>query len=149
MKRKKPVKVVKGGWSPWRSEPCQSGCIAKARGKQDETKRRQWRQWRVFEPGAHRSASLPGFQKRRRSCTNPRPVNTDEGCEGPSVDVVLCKDDNVCSKTRRQKVVEYASAKCRHFATLLPDLDASGAGLQAPHEQGKGKASRVKLFGFV
>ncbi|XP_034237574.1 A disintegrin and metalloproteinase with thrombospondin motifs adt-1-like [Thrips palmi] len=109
MKRKKPVKVVKGGWSPWRSEPCQSGCIAKAR----------------------------GFQKRRRSCTNPRPVNTDEGCEGPSVDVVLCKDDNVCSKTRRQKVVEYASAKCRHFATLLPDLDAAGAGLQAPHEQGR------------
>ncbi|KAE8744445.1 hypothetical protein FOCC_FOCC008920 [Frankliniella occidentalis] len=109
MKRKKPTKVVKGGWSPWRSEPCQSGCIAKAR----------------------------GFQKRRRSCTNPRPVNTDEGCEGSSVDVVLCKDDRVCPKARRPTVVEYASAQCRHFAQLLPDLDPGGAGLQAPHEQGR------------
>ncbi|KAJ1524302.1 hypothetical protein ONE63_010813 [Megalurothrips usitatus] len=109
MKRKKPIKVVKGGWSPWRSEPCQSGCISKAR----------------------------GFQKRRRTCTNPRPVNTDEGCEGSSVDVVLCKDDHVCPKKKRPTVVEYASSQCRLFAALLPDLDPTGAGLQAPHEQGR------------
>ncbi|KAJ8880452.1 hypothetical protein PR048_016922 [Dryococelus australis] len=33
------------------------------------------------------------FQTRKRTCDNPKPVNTEEGCEGPSFDVLLCKDD--------------------------------------------------------
>ena len=31
-KKKKPIKVVKGGWSEWKSESCKSGCIEKSRG---------------------------------------------------------------------------------------------------------------------
>lgn len=32
---------------------------------------------------------------RTRTCNNPKPVNTDEGCEGPKNEAVLCKDDKV------------------------------------------------------
>ncbi|XP_049961994.1 A disintegrin and metalloproteinase with thrombospondin motifs adt-2-like [Schistocerca serialis cubense] len=105
-KRKKPPKVVKGGWSAWKPEACTSGCIIKSK----------------------------GFQRRRRSCDNPKPVNTEEGCPGPSFDVVLCKDDKLCKKSKRQTAAAYATSACGQFAKLLPELDPKAAGLQAPHE---------------
>ena len=71
---------------------------------------------------------------RKRTCTNPTPVNTDEGCDGNSFDIVLCKDDQICAKKKRQNSVQFASNKCKEFSKLLPELDPSGKGLQAPHE---------------
>lgn len=70
MEKKKPS-VIQGGWSKWRYEPCSSGCIAKGR----------------------------GYMAKRRTCNNPRPINTEDGCEGNSYEVVLCKDDKVCKIT--------------------------------------------------
>lgn len=101
-----PIKVVEGGWSDWKTEKCKSGCILKSK----------------------------GFQKRRRNCDNPRPVNTAEGCEGNSFDVVLCKDNSFCRRKKRKDVVDYASQKCKQFSEELPALDPDGKGLQAPHE---------------
>lgn len=67
MTRQKPYKVIPGGWSPWKSGQCQSGCIHKSH----------------------------GYLSKNRNCDNPKPVNTDKGCEGSSYDKVLCKDDKV------------------------------------------------------
>lgn len=105
----KPVKVVPGGWGPWKEGTCISSCIEKSK----------------------------GYLGRRRSCNNPVPVNTDKGCEGASYDVVLCKDDKVCGSTEKRKPVnDFASEKCKEFSLLLPQLDGTGVGLQAPHEEG-------------
>ncbi|KAL0279016.1 UNVERIFIED_CONTAM: hypothetical protein PYX00_000661 [Menopon gallinae] len=109
-KEEKAVKVVKGGWSNWTPVgECSSGCIKKSR----------------------------GYQPRRRTCTEPKPVNTDEGCEGPSYDVQICKDDKICSKKKRKTVTEYATEKCREFSKILPDLDPKANGLQAMHESAR------------
>lgn len=67
MTRQRPNKVIPGGWGPWKPAECHSGCISKSR----------------------------GIQTRHRECDNPKPQNTDEGCEGSSYDKVLCKDDRV------------------------------------------------------
>ncbi|XP_063221018.1 A disintegrin and metalloproteinase with thrombospondin motifs adt-1-like [Bacillus rossius redtenbacheri] len=109
MKKKKPAQVVKGGWSDWKPGKCSSGCIIKSR----------------------------GFQARKRTCDNPKPVNTEEGCEGPSFDVVLCKDDKICKKGKRRSAIDYATKACAEFSKLLPDLDSEPSGLQAPHEEGR------------
>ena len=37
----------------------------------------------------------PGAQSRRRTCDNPKPINSEEGCNGISLDFLLCKDDKV------------------------------------------------------
>lgn len=37
-----------------------------------------------------------GFKLRTRTCNNPKPVNTNEGCDGPKHESVLCKDEKVC-----------------------------------------------------
>lgn len=62
-----PPKVVPGGWGPWKKSSCTSGCIEK---------------------------SL-GYQTKQRYCSNPVPVNTDQGCEGSSYTVGLCDDTRV------------------------------------------------------
>lgn len=67
MTKQKPLATKPGGWGPWKPGKCSSGCITKSK----------------------------GFQDRRRECDNPKPVNTDEGCEGTSYDTVLCNDANV------------------------------------------------------
>lgn len=103
----KPGNVIHGGWTAWNSSACQSGCIK----------------------------SSVGYKERRRSCSNPVPVNSDQGCEGPSYDVILCKDNKVCPK--KQPVTTYASMKCKEFAQRLPELDKQSSGLQAPHEEGR------------
>ena len=63
----KPIKVVPGGWGPWKETKCSSGCIEKSR----------------------------GFQTMKRECNNPRPVSTDSGCQGSSIEFGICKDEKV------------------------------------------------------
>ncbi|XP_044735482.1 A disintegrin and metalloproteinase with thrombospondin motifs adt-1-like, partial [Chrysoperla carnea] len=105
----KPVNIIPGGWSEWNITKCKSGCIEK---------------------------SL-GYQERRRSCTNPVPVNTEEGCDGFGYDVILCKDDKICKTSKRKSVTKYATEQCRQFAKRLPELDPNSSGLQAPHEEAR------------
>lgn len=64
------MEITKGGWGQWKTNKCKSECIVKSK----------------------------GFQNRSRLCDNPRPVNTDEGCEGVAYDVHLCKDEWVTKK---------------------------------------------------
>ncbi|XP_063905245.1 A disintegrin and metalloproteinase with thrombospondin motifs adt-2-like [Zophobas morio] len=104
----KPIKVVPGGWGPWKETKCSSGCIEKSR----------------------------GFQTKKRECNNPRPVSTDSGCQGSSIEFGICKDEKLC-KNKRISVTDYASQKCQEFSKLLPELDPQGGGLQAPHEEGR------------
>ncbi|CAB3373818.1 Hypothetical predicted protein [Cloeon dipterum] len=103
----KPLTEFPGGWSAWKEDgKCSSGCIKDSKGSQNK----------------------------RRACDNPKPVNTDEGCDGPSFSVGLCDDNKMCRK--RITVEEYAAKKCKEFSKLLPELDPS-TGLQAPHETGR------------
>ncbi|XP_065209386.1 A disintegrin and metalloproteinase with thrombospondin motifs adt-1-like isoform X2 [Planococcus citri] len=101
------LKIVKGGWSDWKNVGCKSACMVKSK----------------------------GYQKKTRTCTNPAPVNTDEGCKGPAEDVQLCKDEKICKKTKRLNVVDYATFKCQEFSKLLPILEPNGTGIQAPYEE--------------
>ncbi|XP_055633094.1 A disintegrin and metalloproteinase with thrombospondin motifs adt-2-like [Toxorhynchites rutilus septentrionalis] len=103
--RKKPVQVVKGGWSDWVVEDCNSGCLERSK----------------------------GFQQRTRRCDSPKPVNTDAGCEGSTFDVVVCDDMKLCSH-RRQPIEVYASVRCREFSKLLSRLDPVGYGIQGPYD---------------
>ncbi|XP_050498393.1 A disintegrin and metalloproteinase with thrombospondin motifs adt-1-like isoform X2 [Diabrotica virgifera virgifera] len=103
----KPVKVVPGGWGPWKEGVCSSGCIEKSKGN----------------------------TSKRRLCNNPAPLNTDEGCEGSSVQFGLCNDSKVCKG--KISAVKYASQKCTEFSKLLPELESVGTGLQSPHEEGR------------
>ncbi|CAG9829104.1 unnamed protein product [Diabrotica balteata] len=103
----KPVKVVPGGWGPWKEGVCSSGCIEKSKGN----------------------------TSKRRLCNNPAPLNTDEGCEGSSVQFGLCNDSKVCKG--KISAVNYASQKCTEFSKLLPELESVGTGLQSPHEEGR------------
>ncbi|CAH1981328.1 unnamed protein product [Acanthoscelides obtectus] len=102
----KPFSSKPGGWGPWKRGECQSGCIEKSM----------------------------GYSIKRRFCNNPKPVNSDEGCVGSSMERELCSDKKIC-KAKRQPIVNYASDKCREFAQLLDELDPDGGGLQAPHEE--------------
>lgn len=101
-----PEETSAGGWSDWRTENCKSGCIQKSQ----------------------------GYIKRRRSCDNPSPKNSD--CIGNSFDVQLCKDEKLC-KRKRKSVTDFATIKCGLFSKKLPELDGKGSGLQAPHEFGR------------
>lgn len=65
--KKKPVVVKPGGWSPWKYDKCTSGCVEKSK----------------------------GYQNKQRECNNPKPINTDEGCEGSSYETALCNDRTV------------------------------------------------------
>ncbi|XP_074036827.1 A disintegrin and metalloproteinase with thrombospondin motifs adt-2 isoform X2 [Leptinotarsa decemlineata] len=103
----KPVKTVPGGWGPWKDGACNSGCLEKSM----------------------------GHTTKRRFCNNPTPINTDQGCTGNSIEFGLCTDDKICKS--KLSVVEYASKKCSQFSKVLPELDSSGSGLQAPHEEGR------------
>lgn len=42
------------------------------------------------------TVTIPGFRLRTRTCNNPKPINTNEGCEGAKSEAVLCKGDKVC-----------------------------------------------------
>uniref|UniRef100_A0A1B0EVJ6 Putativedisintegrin and metalloproteinase with thrombospondin motifs 16 n=1 Tax=Lutzomyia longipalpis TaxID=7200 RepID=A0A1B0EVJ6_LUTLO len=104
----RPQKPIReGGWSEWKKEKCASGCIDGSR----------------------------GYQARKRQCTNPRPLNTDRGCEGHSYAVDLCSDDHLCR--RRRTIEDFATAKCKEFSRKLPELDKKAPGMQAPHEPGR------------
>ncbi|XP_039277211.1 A disintegrin and metalloproteinase with thrombospondin motifs adt-2 isoform X1 [Nilaparvata lugens] len=105
----KVPKVVEGGWSKWSTEKCISGCTQKSK----------------------------GFQKKHRSCDNPRPVNTDEGCIGPTVEVALCNDEKICHGKKRLTSKELASKKCKEFGHKLKNVDGKQPGFQAPHETGR------------
>ncbi|XP_031825468.2 ADAMTS metallopeptidase stall [Nomia melanderi] len=86
-----------------------------------------WSEWR---PGPCSSGCLlksTGAQVRRRFCGS-----RSAGCGGPAYDVSLCRDDRLCKK--RRSAVEHAALRCGEFAERLPELDAKGGGLQAPHE---------------
>ncbi|XP_058814760.1 A disintegrin and metalloproteinase with thrombospondin motifs adt-1-like [Topomyia yanbarensis] len=103
--KKKPINVIKGGWSDWDIGDCNSGCLKHSR----------------------------GFQQRTRRCDNPKPVNTDTGCEGSSFDVTVCDDEQLCSN-KRQPIEVYASIRCREFSKLLSRLDPAGLGIQGPYD---------------
>ncbi|KAK9702439.1 ADAMTS cysteine-rich domain 2 [Popillia japonica] len=104
----KPITLKPGGWGPWRLSDCKSGCIEKS----------------------------TGYQIQQRDCNNPSPLNTDKGCEGLSYQHVLCEDTNIC-KTNRKSAIQYASEKCKLFASKVPELDPKGAGLQSSHENNR------------
>ncbi|XP_059475973.1 A disintegrin and metalloproteinase with thrombospondin motifs adt-2-like [Neocloeon triangulifer] len=101
--QQKPISQFAGGWSAWKEEKCSSGCTKNSKGSTNK----------------------------RRNCDNPKPVNTEEGCDGPSFSVGLCDDNKMCRK--RITVEEYAAKKCKEFSRWLPELDST-TGLQAPHE---------------
>ncbi|XP_058447039.1 A disintegrin and metalloproteinase with thrombospondin motifs adt-2-like [Malaya genurostris] len=103
--KKKPSNVIKGGWSEWDIGDCNSGCLEHSK----------------------------GFQQKSRRCDNPKPVNTDAGCEGSAYDVTVCNDEKLCS-INRQPIGFYASARCREFSKLLSRLDRKGLGIQGPYD---------------
>jgi len=41
-----------------------------------------------------------------------------------------------CQKSKKITAAEYATAKCKELASILPVLDKEYSGLQAPHEDG-------------
>lgn len=105
----KPPSIVPGGWSPWKTGVCTSGCLFKSRGSVEKN----------------------------RNCNNPAPVNSDKGCEGSSYEKGFCDDRKVCARQKRSSASQYASERCTKFAALLPQLDKTGSGLQAPHEEAR------------
>ncbi|XP_033324352.2 ADAMTS metallopeptidase stall [Megalopta genalis] len=94
------------GWSEWIPGACSSGCLLKS----------------------------SGARSRRRFCNSPTPENAETDCQGPRYDVVLCRDDKLCSKKKRRSSVDFATLRCAEFSESLPELDGKGGGLQAPHE---------------
>lgn len=101
------LQPVPGGWSEWETEECQSGCMYRSK----------------------------GYKKHHRTCNSPAAQNTEDGCEGMSFDVTLCNDFDICPKSRKLTPTNYATVKCKEFSKLLPDLNGSSPGIQAPHEQ--------------
>lgn len=88
--------------------------------------------WSAWQEGSCRSGCTErsrGFRERRRVCTAE-----SKGCRGTSYDVILCDDLKVCGKKSRVSANELAARKCAEYSTLLPELDARGGGLQAPHD---------------
>ncbi|XP_078034631.1 ADAMTS metallopeptidase stall [Augochlora pura] len=94
------------GWSEWIPGACSSGCLLKS----------------------------SGARSRRRFCNSPTSENAEADCQGPRYDVVLCRDDKLCSKKKRRSSVDFATLRCAEFSESLPELDGKGGGLQAPHE---------------
>lgn len=105
----KPPSVIPGGWSPWKTGVCISGCLFKSKGSVEKN----------------------------RNCNNPAPVNTDKGCDGSSYEKGFCDDRKVCARKQRVSATQHASERCKKFAALLPQLDKTGSGLQAPHEEAR------------
>ncbi|XP_053673869.1 A disintegrin and metalloproteinase with thrombospondin motifs adt-2-like [Anopheles nili] len=103
--KKKPTNTVPGGWSEWMDEDCVSGCLERSK----------------------------GYRRRTRSCDNPPPVNTDQGCEGAALDIAICDDVKLC-RSNREPIQFYASQRCREFSQLLPRLDPEGRGIQGPYD---------------
>ncbi|XP_075215105.1 A disintegrin and metalloproteinase with thrombospondin motifs adt-1-like [Lycorma delicatula] len=101
--------AIKGDWSKWTEEKCTSGCILKSK----------------------------GYQLKSRTCDNPEPINTDEGCEGLAFEIKLCSDESICKNVKRESAVDYATKKCSKFSKFLKQIDGAGSGLQAPHEPGR------------
>ncbi|CAH1393194.1 unnamed protein product [Nezara viridula] len=98
--------IIVGEWSEWSTDKCQSGCILNSK----------------------------GFRSRKRVCNNPSPVNTNEGCDGLSYEVLLCSDNKICRKNKKETSTKHASRKCKEFSKLIYEIDKEGVGLQAPHE---------------
>ncbi|CAB3240453.1 unnamed protein product [Arctia plantaginis] len=88
-----------------------------------------WGPWRETSCRSGCTDRGRGFRERRRNCTAQNKV-----CQGTGYDVVLCDDTKVCNKKSRVNANEMASRKCAEYASLLPELDARGGGLQAPHD---------------
>ncbi|KAK4321283.1 hypothetical protein Pmani_007920 [Petrolisthes manimaculis] len=94
--------VVEGGWSPWEQTPCISGCL---------------------ENGT-------GVQVSRRTCTHPKPLNSNLRCPGSSFNLTFCDDSQLC-EMGRMSVLTYANEKCNEFSSVVKDLTPVGS--QAPH----------------
>lgn len=97
--------IESGGWSEWKTGPCKSGCLLKS----------------------------TGTQIRQRFCNTSIPKNTEIDCQGLHFDIILCRDENLCNK-KRKNINEFATLKCGEFSEKLPELDAKSSGLQALHE---------------
>ncbi|XP_037087623.1 A disintegrin and metalloproteinase with thrombospondin motifs adt-2-like, partial [Pollicipes pollicipes] len=102
-----PPPIIQGGWSDWNISACTSGCIEKA----------------------------TGIAISERRCDNPKPLNTEKRCPGPSTNTQFCNDQALCSY--RLSVTQYASQKCREFSQIVKDLRADGEGTQVPHSDHK------------
>lgn len=68
-----------------------------------------------------------GYQAKRRFCNEPGST-----CDGASSAISLCDDRRICST--RQTVMEFGSQKCKEFSQKIPQVDASGFGLQASYD---------------
>lgn len=97
--------IEPGGWSEWKTGPCKSGCLLKS----------------------------TGAQIRQRFCNTSISKNTEIDCQGLHFDIILCRDENLCNK-KRKNINEFATLKCGEFSERLPELDAKSGGLQALHE---------------
>ncbi|XP_077499772.1 A disintegrin and metalloproteinase with thrombospondin motifs adt-1-like [Amblyomma americanum] len=91
------LKMVLGGWGPWRRDSCHSGCLDNAR----------------------------GFSRDRRRCDRPKPRNTAVTCSGDALRTRLCDDSKICP--RRENPVAYATRKCSEWKTLVRDISSKGA----------------------
>ncbi|XP_026731681.1 A disintegrin and metalloproteinase with thrombospondin motifs adt-2-like [Trichoplusia ni] len=109
--------------------PTSSTAAPKPSSELDNSLGAGWSPWREASCQSGCTERGRGFRERRRTCSA-----TNTGCQGASYDVVLCNDTKVCGKKTRVAASELASRKCSEFASLIPELDARGGGLQAPHD---------------
>lgn len=103
--------VVEGGWSPWEQTPCISGCLEQGTGVQVSHL--------IISQGTSGMSSLnvtaaKGIhllfdeiislniacflslcQVSRRTCTHPKPLNTNLRCPGSSLNLTFCDDSQV------------------------------------------------------
>lgn len=95
-KEKVTQNVVKGGWSDWYNvQECSSACIKNSKGLNQLDKIKSYNIFLNKKLSNGQCLWRLGYQIRRRKCTNPTPVNTDEGCEGPGFEVLVCDDNKV------------------------------------------------------
>ena len=96
-----------GGWSPWKDQPCTSGCLEQAK----------------------------GVITSHRDCDSPAPMNVMMRCRGERSKQELCDDDALC--TGRTTAKDYAKNQCQEFSHIVDTIDPSGVGMQAAYSASK------------
>lgn len=87
-----------------------------------------WSDWEIEECSSACLLHSKGFQKRHRTCSSG-------DCVGLSYGVLLCDDQEICTRNRYLTAENYATMKCKEYSHLIPVLDASSSGVQAPYEE--------------
>ena len=54
-------------------------------------------------------------------------------CEGASVKVAVCDDDQFCTGKTRVAPADYAGQQCTKFSKHVPFIDPKGTGMQAAY----------------